>query len=456
MPRSWKDFAKKFLHKSEDISLEQLLKHLRIEEEAQKRDDKNLNQEKSCVNHLEAGYSKKKGPGVKLSNTKFKKPGQKQNNNNPKRKGKCHVCGETGHYARECKQRKSIPQDANMVEENLVAMVSVLSLDVAMISEINMASEQSGWWLDCGATIHVCNNRGMFKTFEAADGEEVQMGNGSRASVRGKGTVELNFTSGKKLTLLNVLFVPDIRKNLISVDLLDRRGFKISVESGKAILTKNGVFVGKGFACNGMYKMSINKIASVSAYIICSISLWHRRLGHVSEKTLKNMHNMELIKIDRKELEKCEVCARSKIVRKPFGSVQRESQILDLIHTDICELNGILTRGGKRYYITFIDDASRFCYVYLLKSKDEALDSFKKYKSEVENQLEKKVKALRSDRGMEYCSNEFDTFCEENGIIHQTTAAYTPQQNGIAERKNRTLNDMVNCMINNASLPFNL
>ena len=166
-------------------------------------------------------------------------------------------------------------------------MVSDLSLNVAMISEIDMASEQSGWWLDCGATIHVCNNREMFKTFEAADGEEVQMGNGSRASVSGKGTIELNFTSGKKLTLLNVLFVPDIRKNLISVDLLDRRGFKISVESGKAILTKNGMFVGKGFACNGMYKMSINKVESASAYMICSISLWHRRLGHVSEKTLK-------------------------------------------------------------------------------------------------------------------------------------------------------------------------
>src|SRR3954467_11075985 len=112
------------------------------------------------------------------------------------------------------------------------------------------------------------------------------------------------------------------------------------------------------------------------------------------------MHNMELIKVDRKELEKCKVCARSKIVRKPFGSVQRESQLLDLVHTDICELNEILTRGGRRYYITFIDDASRFCYVYLLKSKDEALDSFRRYKSEVENQLEKKVKGLRSDRGM--------------------------------------------------------
>ena len=101
-----------------------------------------------------------------------------------------------------------------------------------MISEINMASEQSGWLLDCGATIHVCNNRGMFKTFENADGEEVKMGNGSRASVRGKGTVELNITSGKMLSLLNVLFVPDIRKNLSLLIFLMGRVLKFLLNLG--------------------------------------------------------------------------------------------------------------------------------------------------------------------------------------------------------------------------------
>jgi transposase InsO family protein len=115
-------------------------------------------------------------------------------------------------------------------------------------------------------------------------------------------------------------------------------------------------------------------------------------------------------------------------------------------------MNGELTKGGKRYFMTFINDCTRFCYMYLLKSKDEALDYFKIYKAEVENQLEKKIKWLRSDRGGEYFSNEFSEFCVEHGIIHETTPPYSPQSNGIAERKNRTLSELVNAMSETAGL----
>ena len=134
-----------------------------------------------------------------------------------------------------------------------------------------------------------------------------------------------------------------------------------------------------------------------------------------------------LISYTDSQNDKCKVCIRSKFTKKYFPSVERSSQILDLIHTDICELNGILTRGGRRYFITFIDDCSRYVHVYLLKNKDEAFSMFKIYKAEVENQLNKKIKVLRSDRGGEYFSNEFSNFCEEHGIIHQCTAPYTPQ-----------------------------
>ena len=105
------------------------------------------------------------------------------------------------------------------------------------------------------------------------------------------------------------------------------------------------------------------------------------------------------------------------------------------MHSDICELNGHLTRGRNRYFITFIDDHSRFTHVYLMKNKDQAFDMFKRYKVLVENQLEKKIKILRSDRGGEYFSIEFSVFCEENGLIHQTSAPYTPQQNGLADKR---------------------
>ena len=94
---------------------------------------------------------------------------------------------------------------------------------------------------------------------------------------------------------------------------------------------------------------------------------------------------------------------QSKQPRKPHKAVEaRNLAPLDLIHSDLCEMNEILTKGGKRYFITFIDDSTRFCYVYLLKSKDEALHYFKTYKAEVENQLERKIKQLMSGRGGEY------------------------------------------------------
>ncbi|TLX69083.1 transposase family protein, partial [Labilibacter sediminis] len=118
----------------------------------------------------------------------------------------------------------------------------------------------------------------------------------------------------------------------------------------------------------------------------------------------------------------------------------------DLIHTDVCDLKSIPTRDGNKYFITFIDDSTKYCYIYLLKSKDEAVDKFVLYKTEVENQLNKKIKVVRSDRGGEYVS-PYAEFCAQNGIRHEFTSPYSPQSNGIAERKNRTLKEMVNAML---------
>ena len=98
-----------------------------------------------------------------------------------------------------------------------------------------------------------------------------------------------------------------------------------------------------------------------------------------------------------------------------------------------------MTRGGKRFYITFIDDYSRYARVYLLRNKDETRDAFIKYKNEVENQLSKKIKRLITDRGGEYESNPFNYFCEDHEIIQETTPPYSIESNGVAKRKNRTL-----------------
>ena len=118
-------------------------------------------------------------------------------------------------------------------------------------------------------------------------------------------------------------------------------------------------------------------------------------------------------------------------------------------------MKSIPSRGGNKYFITFIDDGSRYCYVYLLSSKDEAGNAFKTYKAEVETQLNKKIKIIRSDKGGEY-EFPFEEICTEFGIVHQMTAPYTPQSKGVAERKNRSLKETMNALLNSSGLPQNL
>jgi transposase InsO family protein len=144
---------------------------------------------------------------------------------------------------------------------------------------------------------------------------------------------------------------------------------------------------------------------------------------------------------------------QSKQPQKPHKAAEeRHLTPLELIQSDIYKMNGVWTEGEQRYFMTMIDDASRYCYVYLLKTKDETMNYFKIYKAEVKNQLEKKINRFTSDRGGEYFSNEFDLFYVKHGIIHERTLPYSPQSNGVAKRKNHALTDLVNSMLDTTGL----
>ena len=314
-----------------------------------------------------------------------------------------------------------------------------------MISEINVLEDDNAWWIDSGATKHVCKDRSLFKSYKAMDdGSVLYMGNSSTAIVKGKGNVQLEFTSGKILTLTDVYHVPEVRKNLVSGSLLNKFGFKLVFESNKFILSKGGTFVGKGYMYEGMFKLNINNMNVSSAYMVDSLSLWHNRLGHVNIRRLHDMTNLDLIPKHENDMhEKCKVCAQTKITRSPFPKIEKTSSLLHLIHSDVCDMHSNPSKGGKKYFVTFIDDFSKYCYVYLLHSKDQVIAMC------VENFCDTKIKCLRSDKGGEYA---FSEFCESVGIVHETSTAYTPQQNGVAERKNRTLIEMVNAMLFNAGL----
>ncbi|XP_070025472.1 uncharacterized protein [Nicotiana sylvestris] len=168
--------------------------------------------------------------------------------------------------------------------------------------------------------------------------------------------------------------------------------------------------------------------------------------------------------LDPKDFETCVDCVKGKMTKVKRKGSTRSSELLEIIHTDI---NGtyVPTLINHKYFITFIDDFSRYCYIYLLKEKSEALAKFKIYKTEVEKQFGKSIKIVRSDRGGEYygiyddsgqCMGPFALILQECGIVAQYTMPGTPEQNGVAERRNHTLIEMVRSMMSRTSLPESL
>ncbi len=218
-------------------------------------------------------------------------------------------------------------------------------------------------------------------------------------------------------------------------------------------------------SCDGLYVLNVKKpnkeIYNINTHKkskpneISKTYLWHCRLGHINEKRISKLHKDGLLEsFDLESYDTCESCLLGKMTKTPFtGHSERASDLLGLIHTDVCGPMSQSARGGFQYFITFTDDFSRYGYVYLMKHKSESFEIFKIFQNEVQNQLGKTIKALRSDRGGEYLSQEFDDHLKGCGIVSQLTPPYTPQWNGVSERRNRTLLDMVRSMMSQVDLP---
>uniref|UniRef100_A0A2N9GKI3 Integrase catalytic domain-containing protein n=1 Tax=Fagus sylvatica TaxID=28930 RepID=A0A2N9GKI3_FAGSY len=183
--------------------------------------------------------------------------------------------------------------------------------------------------------------------------------------------------------------------------------------------------------------------------------LWHMRLGHISERGMRELHKRNLLTgIKSCKLDFCKYCIMGKQCRVRFKTATHKTKgILDYVHSDIWGPVRTPSKGGAQYFMSFIDDYSRKTWVYFLKNKSEAFAKFKIWKAEVENQTGRKIKCLRTDNGTEYRDGDFLKFCEEYGIKRHFTVRKTPQQNGVAERLNRTITETARCLRLNAELP---
>jgi Reverse transcriptase (RNA-dependent DNA polymerase)/Integrase core domain/GAG-pre-integrase domain len=212
--------------------------------------------------------------------------------------------------------------------------------------------------------------------------------------------------------------------------------------------------VAQGTRAGNIYMLDIADDTGISCTATISMETWHARLGHSNFRGISNMISTNTItgidpKVCKSNLSQCEACIYGKSHRVPFekSKEKRASGLLDLVHSDVCGPMQVPSMGGSRYFVTFTDDHSKWSEVFCMKMKSDVLDCFKIWQKRAERHTGCRIRALRSDNGGEYLSRAFKDHLMEHGITHQLTVPYTPQQNGTAERLNRTLLNSTRSML---------
>jgi len=196
-------------------------------------------------------------------------------------------------------------------------------------------------------------------------------------------------------------------------------------------------------------------------------ALWHKRLGYISKNRIERVVLNEIFdSIDFTSFDVCVECIKGKQTKSKKLGAYRATDVLELIHTDICGPFHTPSWNGQQYFISFIEDYSRYAYLFRIHEKSQSLDVFKTFKVEVENKFNKRIKSVISDRGGEYYDRydgsgkqrprPFARYLEECGIVPQYTMRGSPSMNGVAERRNRTHKDIVRNMICYSNLPESL
>lgn len=379
--------------------------------------------------------------------TNSRKP--RNNTSSIKTKGpRCFNCNRNGHFAKYCKLPKK--QTANKGEST--SFVAAFSATVSK----NVSDE---WYIDSGASMHMTSRIDWMYNVTESSVKNITVANREPLAVNGVGCVNIQLSQENKIQVKNVLFVPGLATNLLSVGAIVKNGYKVTFnDKGCEVGNSKGEVICSAKLKNSLYVLETCKEV---AHLVSrnknsnNTYLWHLRMGHLNMSDVKKLptcsEGVTLIP-DVNDVT-CTHCMEGKQARLPFKNTgTRATRPLELIHSDLCGPMENISFGGMKYFITFTDDFTRMVHVYFLKDKLKILEIFKDFKLKVENELNYKIKRLRTDNGKEYCNYNFEKYLSNHGIIHQTSTPYTPQQNGLAERMNRTLVERARCMLFYANL----
>jgi len=455
LPSSFKHFRTTLMFGKETLRFEEVVQDIISHVKMNKSTSNDLKNEGLLVKGSnERGRSKEKDKGT---------DNRWRSKSRNRKDVECYYCHKKGHIKKHCRKFKADQKEGKKCENpSTAALTTENKGELFSVSSGKPISDL--WILDSGCTFHMCANKHWFDTYEKKDGGEVLMGNNVACKIIGIGTVKIKMYDGIIRTFGNVRHVPALKKNLISLGTLDALGLTYSSGGGKIKICKGSLVVMRGEKLpNNLYKLKGDTISGGAAISTPksldedSAQLWHLRLGHMSERAMEELHKRKLLKnMESCKLDFCKYCVlgkQCKVSFKPTNKENRAKEVLNYIHSDVWGPAPTKSHGGARYFVTFMDDHSRKIWVYFMREKSEVFSKFKEWKAEVENQTGRKIKYLRSDNGGEYRDGRFLEFCKKEGIIRHFTVKKTPQQNGAAERMNRTLMERERCMRLHAGLP---
>ena len=438
--------------------------------------------------------------------------------NNAKQAAKCFNCGKLGHFAKDCRsgqtntnnnsnssnsqkpdgaakkkkkfwrKKKAGGNVASVQQTTAGKGTENASTAVLYAKAFSSVSSTTGtcspWYVDSGATDHVCSSKEFFSTY-APNSKTLELGEGN-SPVLGVGNVLLRFKCNDKLQevlVTNVLYAPRFNKNLLSIARMDEKGLQTLTKDGvlrvfrdvpsKPLLT--AVKEGRLFRLDAQAVRTSTTQIQQKVDNGCTVlansaenarrtdnDLWHRRFCHQHVRGIQTLKSNNFVHgLEEQDVSgdcPCDVCRTCKLTTPSSSRIVEitSREPLDLLHMDLWGPSRVASYGGCRYLFVIIDDFSRMSFVFPMKTKDQTLEKFQLLVNKLETQQGTKVKAIRTDNGSEFCSRTFADFLGDKGIAHQKTNSYSPQMNGIAERYNRTLIEGTRALLADSGLakPF--
>jgi hypothetical protein len=394
----------------------------------------------------------------------------------------CYYCKEKGHISRNCpalknkqdRERKAggsgSAEGAKKAEGEKAAVVTEFAGQASAVDEFDACATSSNnvlWNTDTGATSHMTPHKSWLRNYTPYK-VPIKLADSRVIYSEGVGSVLfrplINGQLARDVEITRVLHVPALRNNLLAVLYLTKhKGFSVHITGDHIEFARNGSVLftatinenNVGYL-NG-HTIDGNEYVHFASTLPLDLSLWHKRLGHHNYDGIRLMMKDNLVDglvLDSREKPDpiCEPCLAGKMHANPFpSSNSRATELLELVHSDVYYV-GATSHGGYCYWSTFIDDYSRKKFVVPMKRKSDTFAAFKTFKAYAENHTGKTIKRFREDKGGEYMTNDFDAYLKAYGIVREHSVRNRPQQNGVAERMNRTLGEGITALLSESGL----